>query len=174
MNRVEHNGVMKSRHKRLLAACVTVMLAAACDDGSEQKSATPPPTVRVAEVAQKPIPIIMNFPGTVRSVKTVHIIPRVSGYIEKLYFEEGRFLKAGDPLYLIDPRPFKAHLDARYAQLEKDLATLDFWKADATRQAALAKTGSAAVRTMELSVSMREEMRAAVARTEQIDRKSVV
>ncbi len=166
MNREKPIGMMKNRHKRSLVACVTVMLAAACDDGSEQKSAAmppPPPTVRVAEVAQKTIPIIMKFPGTVQSVKAVQIVPRVSGYIEKIYFEEGAFLKAGDPLYLIDPRPFKAHLEARLAQLKKDLATLDFWKADAKRQANLTRKGAAPVRTMELSASKREEMRAAVA-----------
>jgi hypothetical protein len=36
----------------------------------------------VAEVAKVPVPIVMQFSGTVQSVKTVEIVPRVSGYIE--------------------------------------------------------------------------------------------
>ncbi len=153
-----------SSPKQLLFACATLLLVAACDERSEQKSAMPmSPTVRVAEVTQKTIPIIMNFPGTVRSLKTVQVIPRVSGYIEKIYFKEGGFVKAGDSLYLIDPRPFKAHLIVRQAQLKKNLATFKFWKSDAARQSRLARKGTAAVRTLELSESRREEMRAALA-----------
>ena len=134
MNILEQIGAT-GRNRPLLAACVTAMLAAACDDGSERKSAAPPPppAVRVAKVAQETIPIIMEFPGTVKSVKMVEIVPRVSGYIDKRYFDEGTFLKAGDPLYLIDPRQFQVRLKARQAQLKKDLATLAYWKTEADR-----------------------------------------
>ncbi len=105
----------------------------------------------------------MEFAGTVRSVKAVQIIPRVTGYIKNIYFKEGAFVNAGDPLYLIDPLPFKAHLEARHARLKKDLATLDFWTADAERQSSLSKKGSSPIRTFEQSESKRKEMLAAVA-----------
>ncbi len=154
------------RNRPLLAACVTAMLAAACDDGSAQKSAAPPPppAVRVVKVAQETIPIIMEFPGTVQSVKTVEIIPRVSGYIDKRYFDEGTFVKAGDPLFLIDPRPFQILLKARQAQLRKDQATLAYWKTEADREAKLARKGFAAAKKKELAISKRKELGAAVAK----------
>jgi membrane fusion protein (multidrug efflux system) len=154
----------KSPQKQLLFACVMVMMAAACDDRSKQKNMTSmPPIVRVAEVTQKTIPITMDFAGTVRSVKAVQIIPRVTGYIEKIYFEEGAFVNAGDPLYQIDPLPFKAHLEARQARLKKDLATLDFWTDEAERQSSLSRQGSSPIKTYEQSESKRKEMLAAVA-----------
>ena len=90
-----------SKGKVLLIGSVLILLLTGCGDKSKEKTPPPPPAVTVAEVAQHKIPIVMEFSGTITSVKTVDIIPRVSGYIEKRYFEEGTFVKEGDPLYLI-------------------------------------------------------------------------
>lgn len=117
----------------------------------------------IAEVAQETIPIIVEIPGTVRSVKAVKIIPRVSGYIDKLYFEEGGFVQAGDPLYLIDPRPFEASLASRQAMLEKNRATLSFWESEADRFARAAKTGAVAAGAKQEALSKRDELLAKVA-----------
>ncbi len=165
MNILERIGAT-GRNGPVLAAYVTAMLVTACDDGSERKSAAPPPppAVRVAKVVQEAIPIIMEFPGTVKSVKMVEIVPRVSGYIDKRYFDEGTFLKAGDPMYLIDPRQFQVRLKARQAQLKKDLATLAYSKTEADREARLARKGFAAEKKKDLAISRRKEMQAAVAK----------
>ena len=69
----------------------------------------------MAEVKQAKVPIVMEFSGTIQAIRTVDIIPRVSGYIDKRYFEEGTFIKEDDPLYLIDPRPYQAKVDAAKA-----------------------------------------------------------
>jgi multidrug efflux pump subunit AcrA (membrane-fusion protein) len=127
-----------SKGKVFVIGCVLILLLTGCGDKSKQKAAPPPPTVTVAKVAQEKIPIIMQFSGTITSVKTVDIIPRVSGYIEKRYFEEGTFVQEGDPLYLIDPRPFKARLDAHDAQLKSHQASLAFWTSETARYERLA------------------------------------
>ena len=71
-----------------VAACL--LLLAGCGDKPKQTTRQlPPPDVQVAEVTRQKVPIVMTFSGTVKSIKTVDIIPRVSGYIEERYFEEG-------------------------------------------------------------------------------------
>ena len=116
------------------------LLLAGCTDKPENMAASPsPPDVVVAEVVQKTIPIVMGFAGTVKSVKAVDIVPRVSGYIEKQYFKEGTFLQDGDPLYLIDPRPFEARLKLHQAQLEEIRALLTYWKSESERRTRLFK-----------------------------------
>lgn len=151
-----------SKGKVLLIGSVLILLLTGCGDKSKQKAAPPPPTVTVTEVAQHKIPIVMEFSGTITSVKTVDIIPRVSGYIEKRYFEEGTFVKEGDPLYLIDPRPFQARLDAHKAQLKSDQASLAYWENEAARYQRLAAQGAASQEKKEGALTKLNETRAAI------------
>ena len=155
-NRPTHRAV------KFAVGWVLILLLMGCGDKSKEKMALPPPTVTVAEVAQQKVPIVMQFSGTITSVKTVDIIPRVSGYIEKRYFEEGTFVKEGDPLYLIDPRPFKARLDANMAQLKSDQASLAFWENEAARYQRLAAQGAASQEKKEGALTKLNETRAAI------------
>lgn len=151
-----------SKENVLVIGWVLILLLTGCGDKSKEKTAPPPPTVTVAEVTQEKIPIIMQFSGTITSVKTVDIIPRVSGYIEKRYFEEGTFVKEGDPLYLIDPRPFQARLDAHMAQLKSDQASLAYWENEAARYQRLAAQGAASQEKKEGALTKLNETRAAI------------
>ena len=115
MQTTSHNR-FKFRLDILAAIAVTVILMAGCDGKAKKEPIKPaPPDVQVTEVTQGKVPITMEFSGTIKAIKTVDIIPRVSGYIDERHFEEGTFVKKGDPLYLIDPRPYKAKLDAYQA-----------------------------------------------------------
>jgi RND family efflux transporter MFP subunit len=142
---------------------LTILLTAACD-GKAKKQAVqlPPPDVLVTEVTQSTVPIIMEFSGTIKAIKTVDIIPRVSGYIDERHFTEGTFVKKGDPLYLIDPRPYQARLDALMAQLKLDRASLSFWEKEYARYTSLAQQGAASKEKMEDATARRDEMRAKV------------
>ena len=151
-----------SKGNVFVVGCVLILLLTGCGDKSKQKAAPPPPTVTVVKVAQQKIPIIMQFSGTITSVKTVDIIPRVSGYIEKRYFEEGTFVNEGDPLYLIDPRPFKSRLDAHNAQLKSHQASLAFWKSETARYERLAAQGAASQEKKEGTITKLNETRAAI------------
>lgn len=144
----------------LLAACGLSLFAAACDDKSKGKAKAPPPPpeVVVAEVKQETIPIIMQFSGTVKAVRVVNIVPRVSGYVEKRSFDEGKFVKEGDSLYVIDPRPFQAKLDAAQSELQKSEAGAAFWKAEKERYTKLAKQGAGSVEDKEKAVARYAEM----------------
>ena len=126
---------------KLLSSIVLTLLLSAC--GGKEKPAPPPPPPKVVAmpVLQKTVPIIMQHSGTVKGSKTVVIKPRVSGYIQQRLFTEGSSVKAGDPLYQIDPRPFQAQLNAAKAQMNKDQASLNFWNGEVKRYNTLAKKG---------------------------------
>jgi membrane fusion protein (multidrug efflux system) len=143
----------------IATACTCLLLLAGCGDKSKQTAVKPPPPdVQVDEVRKEKIPIIMTFSGTVKSIKTVKIIPRVSGYINKRYFDEGTIVRRGDPLYLIDPQPYQAELDAELAQIKVDEASAAFWKSEEIRYTKLAKVGAASIQNKEKAAARHLEM----------------
>ncbi len=146
----------------LVAGCVMALLLAGCGKKKEAEVKPPPPTVIVAQAVVKKIPIVTEYSGTVKAVKTVKIIPRVTGYLEKRYFTEGTTVKKGDLLYLIDPRPFKARLDAAMAQLKMHQAMLAFWKSEAQRYNRLAARGAASMEKKEATLAKLQETMAAI------------
>jgi membrane fusion protein (multidrug efflux system) len=141
------------------------LLTLACDGKAKKQPVKPaPPDVQVTEVTQGKVPIVMEFSGTIKAIKTVDIIPRVSGYIDERQFEEGTFVKQGDPLYLIDPRPYKSQLDAYNAQLKLDRASLGFWRKETKRYQTLVKQGAASREKTEATMAKRDEALATVAK----------
>ncbi len=145
---------------RLAALATSVLLLwplAACDETPEQAAAPPPPPeVVLAEVVQRNVPIVMRYSGTVKSLRRVDIIPRVSGYIFERYFTEGTFVKEGEPLFLIDPRPYQETVNNFEAQLMREKATLKFWEAEVDRYERLAKKGAASKEQRDATVAKRD------------------
>ena len=72
-----------------------------------------------------------EYPGHLEAVEMVEIRPRVSGYIDSIHFTDGAEVKAGDLLFVIDPRPYQAELDRDQARFE--LAENDLQRAEALR-----------------------------------------
>ncbi len=149
----------------LAALGLILLLTVACDGKAKKQPVKPaPPDVQVTEVTEGKVPIIREFSGTIKAIKTVDIIPRVSGYINERHFEEGTFVKKDDPLYLIDPRPYKSQLDAYQAQLKLDQAGLAFWQKETKRYKKLVKQGAASKEKTEGTVAKRNEALATVAK----------
>jgi len=143
---------------------ILLLLLMACGKDSKKAAAPPPVEVTVAEVKQAEVPIVMEFSGTVQAIRTVDIIPRVSGYIDKRYFEEGTFVKKDDPLYLIDPRPYQARVDAAQAQVELDLANQAFWRSEAGRYQKASKAGAVSKEKLDEALTQRSKAVATVAK----------
>src|SRR5258708_703443 len=79
----------------------------------------------IAAVAQaQDVPLVVRGIGTVQAYNMVVIKTRVDGAIVKVSFTEGQDVKAGDPLFQIDPRPFQAALDLARAAKERNEAQL--------------------------------------------------
>jgi multidrug efflux system membrane fusion protein len=69
-----------------------------------------------------------DFTGRLEAVESVEIRPRVGGFVESVHFAEGGRVAAGELLYQIDPRPFKAQVDRLRAERERALAQLTLAK----------------------------------------------
>jgi RND family efflux transporter MFP subunit len=101
----------------LLPIAAAVLAACARNEAAEAPAA--PPAVAVAKVVQKPITEFDEFTGRFEAVERVDIRPRVSGYIVSTHFQQGREVKKGDVLYVIDPRPYQAALKHAQADLAR-------------------------------------------------------
>jgi len=104
-----------------LASAITLSLVlAGCGSQAAEKMAGPPPAdVNVAPVLQKNVRQWDEFTGRIAAVETVELRPRVSGYIDRVAYQEGQEVKKGDLLFVIDQRPYQAQLAQAQAQLER-------------------------------------------------------
>lgn len=80
--------------------------------------------VTAAVATREDVPEIVNVIGTVQSIDSIGISPRVTGEIQKIEFTPGQDVKQGQELFLIDPRPYQAALDQAKAQLAHDQGVL--------------------------------------------------
>jgi multidrug efflux system membrane fusion protein len=126
-----------ARRWTLLSAFAAVLgTAAGCGQirADEEQAAPPPPQVSVASVAVEPLHEWQEFTGRLAAVKSVDVRPRVSGYIESVRFAEGSRVEAGQVLFQIDPRPFRAEVERLEAELARARAGLEL--ADSNQQRA--------------------------------------
>lgn len=82
------------------------------------------PDVQVLQVQQEDVPIYGEFIGTLDGLVNADVRAQVTGYLLKQGYEEGRFVKRGQLLFQIDPRPFQAALDQAQGQLAQAKAML--------------------------------------------------
>ncbi|HVB87756.1 MAG TPA: MdtA/MuxA family multidrug efflux RND transporter periplasmic adaptor subunit [Candidatus Dormibacteraeota bacterium] len=104
-------------------------------------NADQPISVGVAPVVEKDVPYYVTGLGTVTAYNTVTVHSRVDGQIMKVYFREGQFVKAGDLLAEIDPRPYQVVLEQAQGQLAKDEASQRDAQIDLNRYQTLYKEG---------------------------------
>lgn len=124
-----------SRSGRILglAIALTILLSGCEAQSDEAMAMPPPPEVDVAEVIVEPVTLWESFTGRVASPETVDLRPRVSGYIDEVAFEEGELVQAGDLLFQIDPRPYKAREQAARAELALANSQLELARSEAGR-----------------------------------------
>src|SRR6266511_3363327 len=114
------------KHKLVIVAtlCVIVIALLVAVSGSRGKDAAPSsspplPGVEVAEVEQQDVPIHSEWIGTLDGMVNAEIRAQVAGYLRTQRYTEGSFVKQGQLLFEIDPRPFQAALDQARGELAK-------------------------------------------------------
>ena len=117
-----------------------VLLAALAACGKPQQQAGgfhgfPPAAVTVRAVQPQTFPVTFEYVGQTQGSKDVEVRARVTGIIEKRLYQEGSFVKAGQPLFVIDARPYQAQVNAANADLARAMAQ----KAQADREYARLK-----------------------------------
>src|SRR5580693_6805001 len=85
---------------------------------------TPAPVVEVSSVQQKDVPIYGEWIGTLAGQVNANVKAQVSGYLLSRNYKEGSYVRKGELLFEIDPRPFQAALDQAKGQLAQAQAQL--------------------------------------------------
>lgn len=106
-------------------------------------AAKPPPPVKVAQVRRAVVTVVEHTLGTVVANATVQVTARVDGQLMSAGFREGDMVRAGQPIFRIDPRPFQAALEQARATLAKDEAQLKSAQNDKARYDTLFKANAA-------------------------------
>jgi membrane fusion protein, multidrug efflux system len=114
----------------------------AAEEQGQTSSGTPVPVLATTAHAQN-VPIIVRGIGSVQAFNTVTVKSRVDGNIVKIGYDEGQYVRKGDLLVEIDPRPYQAQLEQAEANKAKDQANLENDKVILTRYAAFVKTNLA-------------------------------
>jgi RND family efflux transporter MFP subunit len=104
--------------------------------------APPAPPVTVANPVAKRITLWDEYSGHFEAVQAVDVRPRVSGFIDKIHFKDGQIIKAGDPLFTIDPRPFEIAATSARAEISRAKAQVELAESEVGRAAPLVKTGA--------------------------------
>src|SRR2546422_6203094 len=91
--------------------------AAGCGDASRAAAPPPPPVVKVEPVIERDVPISVEYVGTLVGYINAQIRARVAGHLVSQNYTEGSFVKAGDLLFQVDPRPFQTAADQADAKL---------------------------------------------------------
>ncbi|TWA69902.1 RND family efflux transporter MFP subunit [Azospirillum brasilense] len=142
---------MKAALAALLAAIVLIggLWMAGPSGGNRARAAetaqnSQPPPVTVSPPLRKEIVEWDEFTGQFQAVDFVEIRARVSGYLDSIAFQDGQLVKQGDPLFVIDPRPFEAALASARAEQQQAEAKLDLSNRQLARASELRRSDNVA------------------------------
>lgn len=118
--------------------CSVFVLASLGACGGRAPAPPPDVPVDVARVVQRDVPLMLDATGTVEPVRSAIVAAQVDGILERVAFREGDNVRAGQVLFEIDPRPYRAALDQAEGVLGRDAAQAASADKDAERIEALA------------------------------------
>ncbi len=136
----------RSRSLALLSASALLLGGA---PSTAQAPGGAPPAVTVARPVVKDVVEFDDFTGRFEAADSVEIRARVSGYLEKVGFQDGAVVKKGDVLFGIDRRPYQAALDQGRASVASAQAKLTFAQSDLDRAQSLQRTGNIAEQSVD-------------------------
>ncbi|MCL6708942.1 efflux RND transporter periplasmic adaptor subunit [Pseudomonas sp. R2.Fl] len=148
--------------QRLLYAAA---LASLLSDSSlaQEGSAMPPPAVTVVELKQKSVALSYQYSARIAASRDVNVRAQVGGILLKRNFTEGAYVKAGQPLFSIDPAPYRVALAQANAQLKQAEAQLNQARREELRSATLFEKSVGSEKSRDDAISARELAEAAVA-----------
>jgi RND family efflux transporter MFP subunit len=111
---------------------LALMLAGCREPGGQDKPEAP--RVSVSAPVSKQVREYEYAQGRVAAKEDVEVRARVSGYLDKVFFQEGKEVEAGAPLFEIDRAPFQAEVDRSTAELQRTKATMQTAKSEMDRQ----------------------------------------
>jgi RND family efflux transporter MFP subunit len=152
----------RKKFSLLLAMPLAAWLLAAC----EQKNTyvePPPPKVTTAQPLKQEVIDYLEFTGTTRAFEQVEVRARVAGFLQSMHFTPGTVVEKGDQLFVIDPREYRAALNAAKAEFDSASAQLRRAEAEFARAERLFKQRAGAEKNVVQWRGERDMARAAVA-----------
>jgi len=126
---------MKTTAKaRIIILISSIILLQNCTKAAEGSNATPPaPELPVYTVTTSPATIYQEFPTALEGKNNVEIRSQVDGYLDKIYVEEGAYVRAGQPLFKIDSRAYGEQMNMANANLQVANANIQKAKVEVDR-----------------------------------------
>jgi multidrug efflux system membrane fusion protein len=113
---------------------------------------TPPPPVSVSQPLVRKVILYDDYEGRIAAIPTSEVRARVRGHLIKINFEDGQMVKEKDLLFEIDPRPYKAEVDAAEAQKSAADAAYKLARSNVERDSRLVGTGAISRQDYDVSV----------------------
>ncbi len=125
---------------RSFSLVLAALLLSACSDSAKQQAVPAPPVVTVAVPTQRTVTDWDEFVGRFEAIQQVQVRARVGGFVDSIHFKDGAMVKAGDLLYVIDPRPYEAIVLQAQGQLADAKAKQDLAERELSRATELSRT----------------------------------
>jgi len=122
--RSSDNSGRLSLYLNLAAAALIPWLLSGCE--KKAPPPPPPPKVTVAQPVQRVVADYLELNGTSRAVRTVQLVARVPGYLEKVLFRDGQLVRSGQPLFVIQQDATLARLGQAEARILEQRAQLEY------------------------------------------------
>ncbi|HFC1222733.1 TPA: multidrug efflux RND transporter periplasmic adaptor subunit MtrC [Neisseria gonorrhoeae] len=158
----------KAMRAAALAAAVALALSS-CDKGGDAAQGgqpagreAPAPVVGVVTVHPQTVALTVELPGRLESLRTADVRAQVGGIIQKRLFQEGSYVRAGQPLYQIDSSTYEAGLESARAQLATAQATLAKADADLARYKPLVSADAISKQEYDAAVTAKRSAEASV------------
>ena len=135
-------------------AWAAALLLAGCGKKEETAAAPAPVPVKVAPPIRRDVPVTIESVGQTRGSVEVEVRARVEGFIDAVRFEEGRPVRKGDVLYLIDPKPYVAAVNQAKGNLASSIADHARAKQDVARYKPLVEQNAISREEYETSVAL--------------------
>ncbi len=151
--------------RSFILASVAAVVLVACGDKPQEQAAAPmsAPKVDVATVLHERITEWDQFTGRLQAPQSVTLVPRVSGYIQKVNFQEGALVSKGDVLFEIDPNLFSAEVERLKADLASAISAQTLAENDFARASKLFKKNAVSEELIDTRRANKHQTAAAVA-----------
>ncbi len=118
------NTVKRSNYVMKSILIFSAMFLLACSNKTPQAAAPAPPALPVASVVSGTETTFQEYPASIEGSVNVEVRPQVSGTLEKVYVDEGAYVKAGQPIFKINDQPYRASLNNALAAQHSAEASL--------------------------------------------------
>ncbi|MEQ3510723.1 multidrug efflux RND transporter periplasmic adaptor subunit MtrC [Neisseria polysaccharea] len=158
----------KAMRAAALTAAVALALSScgkadeAAQGGQPAGREAPAPVVGVVTVHPQTVALTVELPGRLESLRTADVRAQVGGIIQKRLFQEGSYVRAGQPLYQIDSSTYEAGLESARAQLATAQATLAKADADLARYKPLVSADAISKQEYDAAVTAKRSAEAGV------------